>query len=59
MSRSTQVILSRRQCLQAVAGSVLWPSAWAAATNTSTTLVAAWEAENQYRVGLILVEGDR
>ena len=47
--------LSRRQCLLAVAGAALWPGARAATPGDSATLVAAWEAENSYHVGLIEV----
>lgn len=50
--------LSRRQCLMAAAGSVFLPSARADVSLSKTTLVAAWEADNQYRVGLIAVAGD-
>lgn len=49
--------LSRRQCLIATVGGALLPSAWAT-TPPATTLVAAWEADNEYRVGLIGVERD-
>lgn len=45
--------VSRRQCLLAVAGAALWPGARAATPGDSATLVAAWEAESEYRVGLI------
>jgi hypothetical protein len=47
--------LSRRQCLLAVAGAALSPGAWATPSGASATLVAAWEAENSYHVGLIEV----
>jgi hypothetical protein len=59
MDALTSAGLSRRQCLLAAAGSALWPAAWAAGTQAEATLVAAWEAENQYRVGLINVNGER
>ena len=49
---------SRRRCLLAVAGGVLWPGAWALTPSASATLLAAWEADSQYRVGLISVAGD-
>lgn len=62
LSASASTGLSRRQCLLAVAGVALWPRTWAEATRTSATsvatLVAAWEADNQYRIGLIAVAGD-
>ncbi len=58
LSASGTTGFSRRQCLLAVAGGALWPRAWAA-SSASATLVAAWEASNQYRVGLISVMGDR
>lgn len=48
---------SRRRCLWAAAGAALWPSAWAA-TQSAATLVAAWEADNEYRVGLIGVHSN-
>ena len=58
LNASAAAGFSRRQCLLAVAGGVLWPRAWAATTSASATLVAAWEADNQYRVGLISVVGE-
>lgn len=57
MPGSALAIFTRRQCLLALAGSTFLPSAGATGTNTSSAaLVAAWEAENQYRVGLIEVQ---
>src|SRR5690606_39989356 len=48
------------QFLLALAGSAFLPGARATGLNTSSAvLVAAWEAENQYRVGLIEVQGDQ
>ena len=58
LSASAPTGLSRRQYLLAVAGVALWPGAWATAISASATLVAAWEADNQYHVGLIAVAGD-
>ena len=49
---------TRRQCLLAVAGAALWPSARATRPGASATLVAAWEAESDYHVGLIEVADD-
>ena len=49
--------VTRRQCLLAVAGAALWPGVRAAQPDASATLVAAWEAENNYHVGLIEVAG--
>ena len=49
---------TRRHCLLAVAGAALWPGVRAARPGASATLVAAWEAENSYQVGLIGVAGD-
>jgi hypothetical protein len=37
---------------------MLCPSAWAASPGASATLVAAWQADSQYRVGLISIAGD-
>lgn len=51
--------ISRRHCLLAAAGGILAPRVWAAAPDSgTTTLVGAWEADNQYRVGLIAVADD-
>ena len=58
LSASATTGLSRRQCLLAVAGVALWPGAWAAGPIAPATLVAAWEADNHYHVGLISVAGD-
>ena len=58
LSASGPIGFSRRRCLLAVAGGVLWPGAWATATSASATLVAAWEADDRYHVGLISVQGN-
>ena len=49
---------SRRRCLLAVAGVTSWPGAWAAGSIAPATLVAAWQADNQYQIGLISVAVD-
>ena len=51
--------LSRRQCLLAMTGATVWPVAWAADASAEATLLAAWEADNHYRVGLVAVAGER
>jgi hypothetical protein len=48
--------LTRRHCLLVAAGSAFLPSAWAEAPRPAARLVAAWEANNHYWVGLIAVE---
>ena len=62
MTQAKRIGLSRRQCLLAAAGGALWPSAWTAACAANgvaeARLVAAWEADNQYRVGLVGVQGE-
>jgi uncharacterized protein len=56
MSASAPSCPTRRECLFALVGGTLWPGAWASpAPDTSATLVAAWEAHNEYLVGLIAV----
>jgi hypothetical protein len=49
---------SRRRCLLAVAGVASWPGAWAAGSIAPATLVAAWQADSQYQIGLISVAVD-
>jgi hypothetical protein len=58
LSAPTDNGLSRRRCLLGAVGIALWPGARAAAPGARATLVAAWEADTQYHVGLISVVGD-
>jgi uncharacterized protein len=56
MSATANSHPTRRNCLLALAGGLLSPGAWASPTGgPSDTLVAAWEADSEYRVGLITV----
>jgi hypothetical protein len=58
LSAPVPTCLSRSHCLLAVAGMAVWPGAWAATRGACATLVAAWEADNRYHVGLFAVAGD-